>query len=270
MSISPTEKEPDTETHQTDLIERFRAWKKGHDGQRGLVALTAYDYPTAKMLEEEGVDLVLVGDSLGMVVLGFEDTTRVTMEHMLHHTAAVARGAKNSFIVADLPYQSYETSLQALENAVALKQAGAHAVKLEGGLDKARIVRALTGEGIAVMGHIGMQPQSVRAEGGYKIKGTTREDAERLVKEARALEEAGAFGMVLELVRPEVATRITREVGVPTIGIGAGNETDGQILVTSDLVGAFPWFRPRFAPLMGDVAGEFRKGVRQFRDHQPK
>jgi 3-methyl-2-oxobutanoate hydroxymethyltransferase len=160
--------------------------------------------------------------------------------------------------------------LQALENAVALKQAGADAVKLEGGVDKARIVQALTREGIAVMGHIGMQPQSVRAEGGYKMKGKTPEDAERLGDEARALEEAGAFAMVLELVRPEVAAQITREVSVPTIGIGSGNETDGQILVTSDLVGAFPWFRPRFAPLMGDVAGEFRKGVRAFRENQPE
>jgi 3-methyl-2-oxobutanoate hydroxymethyltransferase len=268
MSISPTEKE--TETQTTDPVERFRTWKKGRNGQRSLVALTAYDYPTARMLEEEGVDVVLVGDSLGMVVLGFEDTTQVTMEHMMHHTAAVARGAKDSFIVADLPYQSYETSLQALENAVALKQAGADAVKLEGGVDKARIMQALTREGIAVMGHIGMQPQSVRAEGGYKMKGKTPEDAERLGDEARALEEAGAFAMVLELVRPEVAAQITREVSVPTIGIGSGNETDGQILVTSDLVGAFPWFRPRFAPLMGDVAGEFRKGVRAFRENQPE
>ena len=230
-----------------------------------LTMLTAYDYPTARLLDEEGIDLILVGDSLGMVVLGLPDTVGVTMADMLHHTRAVRRGVKRAPVVVDLPYHSYLMPGQAVHNARRLVEAGADAVKLEGGEAVAEQVRAITAAGMAFVGHIGMLPQSVREEGGYKKKGRTAAGAEQLLADARALEAAGACAMILESVMPEVARAITAAVSIPTIGIGSGRDTDGQVLVVHDLVGSFPWFRPPFAQVEADVAGAVRSAAAAFR-----
>lgn len=241
----------------TDLTER-----KKHGPP--LAMLTAYDYPTARLLDEAGVDLLLVGDSLGMVVLGLPDTVGVTMADMLHHTRAVRRGTLRAPVVADLPYRSYLMPGQAVHNARRLMAAGADAVKLEGGVAMTDHARAITQAGIPFVGHIGMLPQSVREEGGYKKKGRTAEGAELLLQDALALEAAGACALVLESVMPEVAAKVTETVGIPTIGIGSGTGTDGQVLVTPDLLGAFPWFRPPFAKAEADVAAETLRAVRTF------
>lgn len=211
-----------------------------------IAVLTAYDYPTARLLDESGIDVLLVGDSLGMVVLGYSDTTLVTMDEMLHHTRAVARGAVRAMIWADLPIASYDTPAQAVENGRRLMDAGAHAVKLEGGHSHAPQISALTEAGIPVMAHIGMMPQSVRIEGGYRIKGKTTEQADALLADALAVEAAGSFALLLELVVPAVAQTISEHLTIPTIGIGSGVGCDGQVLVTHDLIGLFPWFRPKF------------------------
>jgi 3-methyl-2-oxobutanoate hydroxymethyltransferase len=232
-------------------------------GER-VPALTAYDYPTARLLDEAGVPVILVGDSVGMVVLGFPDTTEVTLEHMRHHVAAVARARTRALVVADLSYHTYRTPGDAVTNARALIAAGAEAVKLEGGTAVLPEINAIRAEGIAVMGHIGMLPQSVREEGGYKIKGKSDAERARLLEDACALEKAGVFAMVLELVEPELAREITKAVRVPTIGIGSGPHCGGSILVTPDLVGAFPWFRPKFAVAKADIASEIRRAAEEF------
>ena len=229
-----------------------------------LAVLTAYDYPTARLLDESGIDILLVGDSLGMVVLGFPDTTHVTMEHMLHHTAAVARGVQRALIVADLPFASYDTPEQAVANARRLIAAGAHAVKLEGGASHATRIAAIVAAGIPVMAHLGMLPQSVLEEGGYKLKGKTPESADALLADARAVEKAGAFAVVLELVKAEVAAEISRAITIPTIGIGSGPACDGQVLVTHDLIGLFPWFTPKFARQHAQVAASIREAATAF------
>jgi 3-methyl-2-oxobutanoate hydroxymethyltransferase len=229
-----------------------------------ISVLTCYDYPTARLLDDAGLDLLLVGDSVGMVVLGYPDTTFVTMDEMLHHTRAVARGATRVPILADLPIASYETSEAALVNGSRLIDAGAHAVKLEGGASHTAQIAALTAAGIPVMAHIGMQPQRVRIEGGYSVKGKTPEDAARLLADAIAAEQAGAFGLLLELVKADVAAGITRSVRIPTIGIGAGPDCDGQVLVTHDLIGMFPWFTPRFVTPQANVASEITRAVTAF------
>ena len=229
-----------------------------------LAVLTAYDYPTARLLDESGLDILLVGDSLGMVVLGFPDTTHVTMEHMLHHTAAVARGTTRALIVADLPFASYDTAEQAVANARRLIAAGAHAVKLEGGASHATRLAAIVAAGIPVMAHLGMLPQSVREEGGYKLKGKTPEAADALLADAHAVENAGAFAVVIELVQADVAARITAALAIPTIGIGSGPACDGQVLVTHDLIGLFPWFTPKFARQHGQVAASIREAATAF------
>ncbi len=238
------------------------ALRKGNGPK--VTVLTAYDYPTARLLDEAGVDLLLVGDSLGMVVLGLPDTTGVTMEVMEHHTRAVARGATRVPLIADLPYHSYETPEQAVQNAQRLMACGAHAVKLEGGVAVIDQVRAIIAAGIPFVGHVGMLPQSVKEEGGYKKKGKTADQVERLLADAQALDEAGACAMVLESVVAEVAATLTRQVKAITIGIGAGTETDGQVLVTPDLVGGFPWFRPPFAKARADIASETTRAVREY------
>jgi 3-methyl-2-oxobutanoate hydroxymethyltransferase len=226
-----------------------------------IAVLTAYDYPTARLLDESRLDMVLVGDSVGMVVLGYPDTTLVTMEEMLHHTRAVARGIQRACILADLPIASYDTPELAVQNARRLVEAGAHAVKLEGGASHVAQIRALTDAGIPVMAHIGMQPQRVRIEGGYRVKGKTPEEADRLLADAHAVEDAGAFGLLLELVKSEVAARITASITIPTIGIGAGPECDGQVLVIHDLIGLFPWFTPKFAKPRAHAAEDIRGAV---------
>ena len=231
---------------------------------RKLATLTAYDYPSARLLDEAGVDLILVGDSLGMVVLGYEDTTFVTLEEMEHHTRACRRGVKRALLVGDLPFHTYETPAQAVESAQRLVDAGAEMVKLEGGREKVDQVSAILEAGIPVMGHIGMLPQQVREEGGYKKKGKTPADAERLLRDSDALVDAGVSAMVLESMVAGVAAEITARSSVPTIGIGAGERCDGQILVLHDLIGGFPWFRPKFAMKHGDVAGEISRSVEAY------
>ena len=229
-----------------------------------ITALTAYDYPTARLLDESGIDIILVGDSLGMVVLGYEDTTRVTLEEMLHHTRAVARGVKRALLVADMPIHTYDTPEQAVATARRFADVGAQAVKLEGGANHAAQIEAITGAGIPFMGHIGMLPQSVREEGGYKVKGRTQSEAEALIADARAVERAGAFSVVLEIVVAEIARQITNAIEIPTIGIGSGEHCDGQILVTHDLIGLFPWFTPKFVSPAARVAEEIRRAATAF------
>ncbi|MEY2479580.1 MAG: 3-methyl-2-oxobutanoate hydroxymethyltransferase [Verrucomicrobiota bacterium] len=229
-----------------------------------ITALTAYDYPTARLLDESGIDMILVGDSLGMVVLGYEDTTSVTLDEMLHHTRAVARGVKQSTLVADMPIHTFDTPDQAVATAKKLVDVGAQAVKLEGGASHVAQIAAIVEAGIPFLAHIGMLPQSVREEGGYKIKGRTRPEAEQLLADARAVEAAGAFGVVIEIVAAETARQITDAIEIPTIGIGSGEHCDGQILVTHDLIGLFPWFTPKFVSPEAHVAEEIRKATRAF------
>jgi 3-methyl-2-oxobutanoate hydroxymethyltransferase len=248
---------PADSLHPTRTAEGKR---RGHR----LAVLTAYDYPGARLLEEAGIDWVLVGDSLGMVVLGYPDTTHVTLGDMLHHTAAAARGLSHTPLIADLPIGTYDTPETTVQNAQALLAAGAHGVKLEGGASHRAQLEALTVAGIPVMGHIGMLPQSVLLEGGYRIKGKTPDASDALLADALALTAAGVFAMVLELVHPAAAKRITESVPVPTIGIGSGTHCDGQVLVTHDLTGAFPWFRPKFATAKASVGDAIRSAAAQF------
>jgi 3-methyl-2-oxobutanoate hydroxymethyltransferase len=229
-----------------------------------ITALTAYDYPTARLLDESGVDIILVGDSVGMVVLGYEDTTRVTLAEMLHHTRAVARGVKRALLVVDLPIDTYDTPEQAIATARELVAAGAQAVKLEGGVTHGRRIEAIVQSGIPVMAHIGMLPQSVREEGGYKLKGRTQSEVEQLIADGHAVEKAGAFAVVLEIVMADPAKQITDAIGIPTIGIGSGDHCDGQILVTHDLIGLFPWFTPKFVSPTARVADEIRHATAVF------
>jgi len=212
-----------------------------------VVMVTAYDYPGARLAEEAGIPLLLVGDSLGMVVLGHESTVHVTMEDVLHHVKAVVRGTQRSLIVADMPFMSYQVNVeQALGNAARLMQeGGAQAVKLEGGTDVADTVRRIVQSGIPVMGHIGLTPQSVYGFGGYRVRGKTRAEAEQLVADALALEDAGAFAVVLELVPAPLAGAITRRLSIPTIGIGAGPHCDGQVQVFHDILGLYLDFVPK-------------------------
>src|SRR5437868_14218796 len=209
------------------MVEKFREMKRR--GER-ITALTAYDYPTARLLDESGLDIILVGDSVGMVVLGYKDTTQVTLDEMLHHTRAVRRGVKSALLVADMPIHTYDTPLRALETARALMKAGAEAVKLEGGVTHVAQIETIVGAGIPLMAHIGMLPQSVREEGGYKVKGRSREQADALLADARAVEAAGAFSVVLEIVAPETAKMISHLITIPTIGIVSGRGCDGEVL----------------------------------------
>lgn len=242
-------------------MEKFREMKRR--GEK-ITALTAYDYPTARLLDESGIDIILVGDSVGMVVLGYKDTTSVMLEEMLHHTRAVARAVKRALLVVDLPIHTYDTPEEAVTTARRLVEAGAQGVKLEGGLSHVPQIEAITAAGIPFMAHIGMLPQSVREEGGYKLKGRTQPEADVLIRDAQAVEKAGAFSVVLEIVAKEAAKQVTKAIGIPTIGIGSGDECDGQILVTHDLIGLFPWFTPKFVSPEARVADEIRKATRVF------
>jgi len=245
----------------TNLVEKYREMKKR--GEK-VIALTAYDYPTARLLDESGIDIILVGDSLGMVVLGYEDTTSVSLDEMLHHTRAVARGVKSALVVGDMPIHTFATPAQAVATAKQFIDAGAQAVKLEGGVSHIAHIQAITRVGIPYMAHIGMLPQQVREQGGYKVKGKTQSEAEALIADARAVEKAGAFSVVLEIVVPEIAKQITNGISIPTIGIGSGEQCDGQILVTHDLIGLFPWFTPKFVSPEARVADEIRRAARAF------
>ena len=234
-------------------------------GRAKIPSLTAYDYPWAKLLDEAGVPLILVGDSLGMVVLGYPDTTHVTMEEMLHHVRAVARAKPRALVAADLPFRSYDNPAAARGNARQLVAAGARAVKAEGGREIGPQVKAIVGAGIPFIGHLGMLPQHVLEEGGkYRIKGKTDEQHAALLADADALVDAGAFAIVLELVTPSVARELTARIPIPTIGIGSGPDCDGQILVTHDLVGAFPWFTPRFVVPKTQTGEAIRVAVSQW------
>ena len=226
-----------------------------------ITMVTAYDYPGARLADEAGVETVLVGDSLGMVVLGYETTLEVTMEQMVHHTKAVARGCKNALVIADLPFLSYQiTPEEALRNAGRLVRAGAGAVKLEGGREVTAAVKKITEAGIPVMGHLGFTPQSIHKFGGFFVQGKTSTDAVNLLEDALALQEAGAFSLVLELTPWELAAAITRELAIPTIGIGSGPECDGQVQVFHDLFGLCGDFQPRHAKQYAEVGGIIREG----------
>lgn len=231
-----------------------------------ITMLTAYDATFAATADNAGVECLLVGDSLGMVVLGFPDTTHVTLDHMVHHTAAVARAKPRALVLGDLPIHTYDDPTRALASARCLIDAGADAVKLEGGAEKAETVRALRAAGIEVIGHIGMLPQQVVEEGGYRKKGKTPAAAEQLLIDAQALEQAGACALVLESIVPAVAARVTAEIGIPTIGIGCGETTcDGEVAVITDLLGSYPWFVPPFARPEADLATTIRQAATAYR-----
>jgi 3-methyl-2-oxobutanoate hydroxymethyltransferase len=231
-----------------------------------IPALTAYDFPMAKLLDEAGIPLLLVGDSLGMVVLGYPDTTHVTMAEMEHHVRAAARAKTNALLGGDLPFKSYETISDAVANAKKLVAAGAEFVKAEGGREILPQIRAIVSAGIPFMGHLGMLPQHVLEEGGYRIKGKIESEQQRLLEDARLLAETGAFAIVMELVTSPVAKELTEKISVPIIGIGSGADCDGQILVIQDLVGLFPWFTPRFAKPKANCAAEIKTAVAAWKD----
>ncbi|MGB8368545.1 MAG: 3-methyl-2-oxobutanoate hydroxymethyltransferase [Limisphaerales bacterium] len=226
-----------------------------------IAALTAYDFPVTKLLDEAGIPLILVGDSLGMVVLGYPDTTHVTMAEMEHHVRAAARAKPRALLGADMPFHSYETMAAAVKNAKKLVAAGAEFVKAEGGREIIKPVRAMVSAGIPFCGHLGMLPQHVLEEGGYHIKGKNEPEHQALLADAQALADAGAFAIVLELVTTPVAKEITARMPIPTIGIGSGDDCDGQILVTHDLIGLFPWFTPRFVKPRAACAAEIKTVV---------
>ena len=234
--------------------------------QEKIVMLTAYDYSTAKLVDEAGIPLILVGDSLGMVMLGYESTIPVTMDEMIHHTKAVVRGTKQALVIGDMPFMTYHTSISdALRNAARfIQEGGAQAVKLEGGVTVAETVKRIVECGIPVMGHIGLTPQSIHQLGGHKVQGKTPEAAKQLLKDAQALEQAGAFAVVLELVPAPLSKLITQKLSIPTIGIGAGLECDGQIQVISDLLGLFSDFVPKHAKQYAKLAGTIRAALADY------
>lgn len=231
-----------------------------------IAALTAYDFPMTKLLDEAGIPLILVGDSLGMVVLGYPDTTHVTMAEMEHHIRAAARAKPRALLGADMPFRSYETVATAVKNAKKLVVAGAEFVKAEGGREIIEPVRAIVSAGIPFCGHLGMLPQHVLEEGGYHVKGKNEPEHQALLEDAKALADAGAFAIVLELVTLPVAKEITARIPIPTIGIGSGDGCDGQILVTHDLVGLFPWFTPRFVKPRRCVGAEIKAAVAEWKN----
>jgi 3-methyl-2-oxobutanoate hydroxymethyltransferase len=241
---------------------RLRALK----GREKIVSLTAYDFATARLVDESGIHLVLVGDSLGEAVLGYANTLPVTMLDMLHHTAAVARAVKNALVVADMPFMSYQISVShALANAGRLLKVGAKAVKLEGGAVRVPTVQALVENGIPVLGHIGLTPQSVHEFGGYKVQGRTATAAEELLRDAGALEAAGVFAMVVEGVPADLGGRITAAVSVPTIGIGAGPQCDGQVLVIHDLLGLGGDWKPKFVKRYAELGSAAKAAIAEYK-----
>ena len=247
-------------------------FKEAKQKNEKLSMLTAYDYSTAKIIDEAEINGILVGDSLGMVCLGYEDTLSVTMEDMIHHTSAVTRGAKNTLVIADMPFMSYQTCVyDAVVNAGRLiKEGRAQAVKLEGGIEVCDKIEAIVKASIPVMGHIGLTPQSVNAFGGFKVQGKDEEAAKKLIEEALAIEKAGAFAVVLECVPAKLAAIITEKLSIPTIGIGAGAECDGQILVYQDMLGMYSDFTPKFVKKYENLGEKmdiaFKKYIEEVRD----
>ena len=242
------------------------AFQKMKDDGKKIVMLTGYDYLTARLLDESGVDAILVGDTLGMVFQGQETTLPVTVDEVVYHTRAVCRGVSRAMVIADLPFMSYQTSVEeALHNSGRmLKEGGATAVKLEGGSNVVPVVSALSQAGIPVMGHVGLAPQSCRAIGGHKVQGKTVEAIDQLIEDAEAVEDAGAFSIVIEAVPWPVAREITRSVSIPTIGIGAGPYCDGQVMVTPDLLGLFTAFKPQFVRRFAHLAEEMSDAFKEY------
>ncbi|GAB4553259.1 MAG: 3-methyl-2-oxobutanoate hydroxymethyltransferase [Geothermobacteraceae bacterium] len=237
-----------------------------------ITVLTAYDYPFARFMDAEGIDVILVGDSVGSVVSGYDTTLPVTMDEMLYHTRAVVRGASGALVVADMPFMSYQADIiEARRNAGRLiKEGGAQAVKLEGGMNMAETIRALVDIDIPVVGHIGLTPQSIHRMGGYKVQGRQEEQAERLLADARAVEKAGACAIVLEAIPASLAGKITAELAIPTIGIGAGPDCDGQVLVIHDILGLCEKYSPKFVKQYADAATLIRGAVRDYIDEVKK
>ena len=241
----------------------IQAMKK--EGKK-ITMLTAYDYPMALLEDRAGIDIILVGDSLGMTVLGYENTLPVTMDEMIHHCRAVTRGVKRAMVIGDMPFMSYQASSEeAVRNAGRfLKEAGVEAVKLEGGKEVFKTIKMIVGSGIPVMGHLGLTPQSVYKLGGYGVRGKDKEQALKMLEDARGLEEAGVFSIVLEKIPAKLAKKITQQIGVPTIGIGAGVDCDGQVLVTHDMLGLFEGFKPKFSKRYAEVGKEMKRCYRKY------
>ncbi len=241
-------------------------FKKAKENNERISMLTAYDYSSAKLIDEAGIDAILIGDSLGMVSLGYEDTLSVTMEDMIHHTKAVARATKNALVVADLPFMSYQTSVyDAVYNAGRLiKEGRAHAVKLEGGIEMCDRIEAIVKSSIPVMAHIGLTPQSVNALGGFKVQGKDEKAAKALIEAAKAVEKAGAFAVVLECVPAKLAEIVTKELNISTIGIGAGAQCDGQVLVYQDMIGMFSGFTPKFVKKYANIGDMMKEAFEEY------
>lgn len=241
-------------------------FKKAKENNERISMLTAYDYSSAKLIDEAGIDAILIGDSLGMVSLGYEDTLSVTMEDMIHHTKAVARATKNALVVADLPFMSYQTSVyDAVYNAGRLiKEGRAHAVKLEGGIEMYDRIEAIVKSSIPVMAHIGLTPQSINALGGFKVQGKDEKAAKALIEAAKAVEKAGAFAVVLECVPAKLAEIVTKELNIPTIGIGAGAQCDGQVLVYQDMIGMFSGFTPKFVKKYANIGDTMKEAFEEY------
>ncbi len=239
-----------------------------HEEGEHFATITAYDYPTARIVDEAGIPLILVGDSVGMVMLGYDTTVRVSIDEMLHHTRAVARGTKRAMVVGDMPFLSYGVSQEeSVEHAGRfLSEAYAHAVKIEGGVRSARTIEAIIGSGIPVMGHIGLTPQAVNQLGGFRVQGRSKDSARKLIADALAVQEAGAFAVVLELVPAELSRAITERLSIPTIGIGAGPYTSGEIQVITDVIGLTQGFTPRHARRFGEVGEALSQAVKAYRD----
>lgn len=240
--------------------------KQKEQGEK-ISMLTAYDYSTAKLMDQAGINSLLVGDSLGMVMLGYEDTLSVTMEDMIHHSRAVANGAQNALVVTDLPFMSYHISIpDAVANAGRLiKEGHSAAVKLEGGEAFSKTIQAITRASIPVMGHIGLTPQSIHAFGGFKVQGKTIEAAQKILQDALAVEKAGAFAIVLEAIPADLAALITKKLTIPTIGIGAGNQTDGQVLVYQDMLGMYGEMQPKFVKRYADLGAEMNSAIQHYK-----
>ncbi|HCC69421.1 MAG TPA: 3-methyl-2-oxobutanoate hydroxymethyltransferase [Nitrospiraceae bacterium] len=245
--------------------------KKKKEGKK-ITMLTAYDYPFAQIVDEAGIDVILVGDSLGMVVQGRENTLPVTMDEMIYHAKMVSRAVKNAMVIGDMPFMSYQVSVEnAVRNAGRfLKEAGASAVKIEGGAEVAEHIKAMTKADIPVMAHIGLTPQSIHRMGGYKVQGKTEESAKRLLEEAHIVEDAGAFSLILEAIPADLAKKITSELRIPTIGIGAGPHCDGQVLIIHDVIGLFERFVPKFAKRYANLKEEALKAIKTYKEEVEK
>ncbi len=245
--------------------------KKKKEGKK-ITMLTAYDYPFAQVVDEAGIDAILVGDSLGMVVQGLENTLPVTMDEMIYHTKMVTRAVKSSMVIADMPFMSYQASVEdAVRNAGRfLKEAGASAVKMEGGVEIAEHIKTMTKSDIPVMAHIGLTPQSIHRMGGYKVQGKTEDAAKKLIEEAQIVEDAGAFSLLLEAIPMNLAKKITKELSIPTIGIGAGPHCDGQVLVLHDVIGMFERFVPKFVKQYANLKKEALKAVKTYKEEIEK